>query len=68
MTNLALTKEDKQCLQLWFRQAIAQVERDEALDRLLKEQAKSKSVHHNIAARRRPARRAVGTHSKELTV
>jgi hypothetical protein len=66
MTRSELNKEERECLQMWFRQAIAQVEREEALHSLLKEQALNegtKIAHHAIAARRRPSRRLAGTHA-----
>jgi len=49
---------------MWFRQAIAHVEREEVLQRLLKEQALSQGTkigHRAIATRRRPSRRLAGT-------
>ena len=71
MTNKALTNEERRCLQMWFRQAISQLERQEATDRLLREQRadrKLKPGHHALEIRRRPTRRPAVARSKELAV
>jgi hypothetical protein len=71
MTNMALTNEEKRCLQMWFRQAIAQLEREEATHRMLRERAadeKVQTAHHMIELRRRPTRRPAVARSKEMAV
>ncbi|MBY0357607.1 MAG: hypothetical protein K2W82_06365 [Candidatus Obscuribacterales bacterium] len=54
MEDLALTNDEKRCLQMWFRQAIAHVEREEALKALEAEAlaAPSKEPHSAITVRR----------------
>lgn len=62
-----LTLEEKNCLRLWFRQAIAAVEMEEAKDSMLKlYPAPTGSVHRISPARKRPARNLQLPHSKEL--
>jgi hypothetical protein len=72
MTKLALTNEEKRCLQMWFRQAIAQLEREEATDRMLRQHGandKVQSSHHTIELRRRPTRsRPAVARTKEMAV
>ena len=36
MTEARLTKEERRCLKMWFRQAIAELERNEASERLIR--------------------------------
>ncbi len=69
MTNKALSNEERRCLQMWFRQAIVQLEREEATDRLLREQRADRQLkpgHHSLEIRPRPTRRPAVARSKEL--
>jgi hypothetical protein len=56
---------------MWFRQAISQLEREEATEAMLREQRadrKLKPGHHSLEIRPRPTRRPAVTRSKELAV
>ena len=74
MTNTTLTNDEKRCLQMWFRQALAQVEREEVMHRLMRERdldakvAKVGSQHRESVSRRRAPRVAKTVHAavKEL--
>jgi hypothetical protein len=67
MEDTALTLEEKNCLRLWFRQAIAQVEIEEAKTSLLKFYAPEHSATHRISpVRKRSARSVQPVHAKEL--
>jgi hypothetical protein len=62
-----LTLEEKNCLRLWFRQAIAAVEIEEAQASMLKlYPPEGGSVHRVSSTRKRPVRNLQGPHSKEL--
>ena len=62
-----LTLEEKNCLRLWFRQAIATVEMEQAQAAMLKLYPAEASAEHRISpARKRPSRHFQGPHSKEL--
>jgi len=69
MTKTALTADERQCLQMWFRQALAQVEAEEAAHRLLREHAEDSQLstgHRPAVARRRSYRAQKGSHLKQL--
>ena len=67
MTNKGLTNEERQCLQRWFRQAIAEVEREEVKHFLLKEYpTEAASQGHRQSLVRRRSHRTQKTHAKEL--
>jgi hypothetical protein len=68
MTKTGLTKEEKQCLQRWFRQAIAEVEKEEAKHFLLREfPPETGSANHRLPlVRRRSHRGQRPAHAKEL--
>ena len=68
MTNTGLTKEEKECLKRWFRQAIAEVEKEEVKHFLLKEfpPEASVSTHRQPMVRRRSHRGQRPAHVKEL--
>lgn len=71
MTIKALSNEERRCLQMWFRQAISQLEREEATEAMLREQRadrKLKPGHHSLEIRPRPTRRPAVARSKELAV
>lgn len=61
MSEFALTNEEKRCLQNWFRQAIAQVERQEAAARLAQWFGTGEGSNHRSQSARRRARRAVNS-------
>lgn len=68
MSNTTLTGEEKRCLQMWFRHAIAEVERKEALRNIAAfygGESKPRNVHHTPVARR-TTRRVHSAHTKEL--
>jgi hypothetical protein len=71
MTNKALTNDERRCLQMWFRQAISQVEREEATQRILAEQEACRALkpgHSSLEMRPRPTRRPAAARSKELAI
>ena len=66
MTNSTLTNDEKRCLQMWFRHAIAEVEREEATRNIVafyNGESKAREGHHSPVGRR-VNRRPVG--HKEL--
>jgi hypothetical protein len=67
MTNTGLTRDEKLCLQRWFRQAIAEVEMEEAKQFLLREYPieRVQPAHHQPMIRR-PLRRPKTARAKEL--
>jgi hypothetical protein len=52
MYDTELTADERQCLRMWFRQAIAQVEMEEAKRALLAEHSVTPSSHSKFAGRR----------------
>lgn len=63
-----LTKDERLCLQSWFRQAIVQLEREEVTARLLKEHAADAACeegHRSPVARRR-TRRSTFSHVSQF--
>lgn len=71
MTNSELTKDERLCLQLWFRQAIADVEKEEVKNFLLKQyppelDRNGATNHRKSLVRRRTYRGQNLTHSKVL--
>jgi len=68
MTKAGLTNEEKQCLQRWFRQAIAEAEMEEAKHFLLREYPSeaAPAAHRQPQVRRRSHRGQHATHAKEL--
>lgn len=66
MTENTLTSEEKRCLQMWFRQAIVEVERREACAAITKfynGESKTRNVHKSPATpRRAPRTRTTRTH------
>ncbi len=52
MDDMELTADERRCLRMWFRQAIAQVEMEEAKRALLAEHASSPNAHTRYAGRR----------------
>ncbi|HEY9677183.1 MAG TPA: hypothetical protein V6C76_04215 [Drouetiella sp.] len=64
MNELPLTKDERLCLQAWFRQAIVQLEREEVTAKLLKEHAieTSAEVGHRYSVARKRVTRKPSTH------
>ena len=53
MEEMGLTADERACLRMWFRQAIAHVEMEEAKRALITEnEASTRSVHPKYAGRR----------------
>lgn len=52
MNDTVLSADERQCLRMWFRQAIAHVEMEEAKRALLAEHATTTSPHTKFAGRR----------------
>lgn len=52
MNDMELTSDERRCLRMWFRQAIAHVEMEEAKRALLAEQATTRNAHSKFAGRR----------------
>ncbi|HEY9754494.1 MAG TPA: hypothetical protein V6C97_05015 [Oculatellaceae cyanobacterium] len=71
MNELKLTKEERVCLQGWFRQAIAQLEVQEATAQFIKSRQVLEGKfdgHKATVTRRRAKRSTVAGHAKEVTV
>ncbi len=68
MTEHGLTQEERRCLQLWFRQAIAEVEKAEVASQLIRRHGLSSegASHRTQVARRRAPRNLNANHRKEL--
>lgn len=68
MNELPLTKDERLCLQSWFRQAIVQLEREEVTARLIKEHGveTSAEVGHRYSVARKRARRTQVSHVSQL--
>lgn len=61
-----LSYDERRCLQMWFRQAIAKLELDEVTGVMLKEYPADdevKTSHHNVQTRKRTSRSRVKTHA-----
>ncbi|MBI4534537.1 MAG: hypothetical protein HY711_11390 [Candidatus Melainabacteria bacterium] len=58
-----LTNLERSCLQLWFRQAIAKLEQEEAVSEILRRQAQEAPTgsRHRNQSNRRPRRRIIDT-------
>ncbi|MBX9724807.1 MAG: hypothetical protein K2X81_25605 [Candidatus Obscuribacterales bacterium] len=61
MSEVTLTADERRCLQMWFRQAIAEVEKAEVFQALIERDGLNKSPegHRTPGARRRRPRTAV---------
>ena len=68
MHNTTLTADEKRCLQMWFRQAIVEVEKQEALQNIIAfydgADSKPREAHHTPLFH--TARRNRSTRVKEL--
>jgi hypothetical protein len=69
MSEMTLTNDEKRCLQMWFRQAIVQLEKEEAKANIAKfyagTETKSRDGHHSPVGARRSRRTSRPSH-KEL--
>jgi len=55
MSQSALTNDEKLCVRFWFRQALATLEREEALERLLRKSTANETLPthgHSLVVRR----------------
>ncbi len=71
MNETTLSNDERRCLQMWFRQAIAKLELEEVTDVMLKEypvEADSQGAHRTTTSRRRVSRSRLTSHLKELIV
>jgi len=63
----SLSYDERRCLQMWFRQAIAKLELDEVTGVMLKEFPVDGDVkvtsHHTVQTRKRTSRSRVKTHT-----
>lgn len=69
MSEAGLTKDEIRCLQFWFRQAIAEVEKAEVSGDLIRRHglnADGEGEHRENIARRRIPRGLLPLHRKEL--
>ncbi len=69
MSEAALTKDEIRCLQLWFRQALSEVERAEVAGSLIKRHgiaAEGDGGHRDNPVRRRVPRGLLPVHHKEM--
>lgn len=61
-----LSYDERRCLQMWFRQAIAKLELDEVTGVMLKEypiEGEKQTSHHTVQTRKRTSRSRVKTHT-----
>ncbi|MBX9692893.1 MAG: hypothetical protein K2Z81_10955 [Cyanobacteria bacterium] len=68
MKDEVITAEERRCLRMWFRQAIAQLEQEE-VSRAIAAELKAGSVkgtHRNSVSRRRTQRNRTNPHLREL--
>lgn len=66
-----LTKDERLALQLWFRQAMAKLETEEATERFIQSRRvlEGRTDGHRAAVSRRRSRRSIAaTHNKEVLV
>ncbi|CAN5212020.1 hypothetical protein BH11CYA1_BH11CYA1_35510 [soil metagenome] len=74
MNETTLSNDERRCLQMWFRQAIAKLELEEVTDVMLKEYPVEVGTDSPVAhrpttvSRRRVSRSRLTSHLKELIV
>lgn len=67
MSEPGLTKEERLCLQMWFRQAIAKLEHEEVTAQFIQSHGlKSEDGHRSPVVRRRARRSNRFSHVREL--
>ena len=67
MSEQGLTREERRCLQLWFRQAIAEVEKNEVTAQMIRRHGLQPAEGHRPQVTRRHAPRSIQiAHRKEL--
>ena len=69
MHEQTLTKEERLCLQRWFRQALAKVEHDEVTAQFIQSHGltSAQDSHRSMVVKRRTRRSGVFTHLGALT-
>jgi hypothetical protein len=71
MTETTLTNDERRCLQMWFRQAIAKLELEEVTNVMLENyplEDETANAHKSVVTRRRASRGKLSSHIKELSV
>lgn len=69
MNETTLSNDERRCLQMWFRQAIAKLELEEVTNVMLQEYPVDEdSKAHRPTVARRKSRARLTSHLKELTV
>lgn len=71
MKENELTREERTCLRMWFRQAIAQLEKEEVSAQFIMNSAfyeESDDTHRLPVFKRRPRRARNQGHTRELVV
>ncbi|PZM80473.1 MAG: hypothetical protein DKT66_14535 [Candidatus Melainabacteria bacterium] len=69
--DIDLSNEEKECLRMWFRQAIAQVEIEETTAAIIRDRAffEGTETHRtNAVGVKRPSRGRVTTHGRGVLV
>jgi hypothetical protein len=67
MSEFGLTSEERRCLQMWFRQAINQLETEELSEQLVRRhETEEATTGHRPVLNRRRVRRSPAPHSREL--
>jgi hypothetical protein len=70
MSEASLSKEERLCLQMWFRQAIAKLEHEEVTAQFIKSHGieSHEDSHRSHVARRRARRTNRLSHVRELVM
>jgi len=69
MNETTLSNDERRCLQMWFRQAIAKLELEEVTNVMLEEYpAEEEAKAHRPTVSRRKSRARLTSHLKEITV
>ncbi len=69
--DIVLSDEERECLRMWFRQAIAQVEVEEATAAIIRDRAffeGTESHRTGAVTRRRASRSRTSTHGRGVLV
>lgn len=68
MNETTLTNDERRCLQMWFRQAIAKLELEEVTKVMLEDYPVEEEAKHRPTVSRRKSRARLTSHLKEVTV
>jgi hypothetical protein len=69
MNETTLSNDERRCLQMWFRQAIAKLELEEVTNVMLEEYpVEDEAKVHRPTVSRRKSRARLTSHLKEITV